>query len=508
MTSNLTKTTVEKNTEQFYTLKCGNGVEIVKDPVEAAVLACIAECKPENTRIGDYSWDTIGMSELFAKCYKDRLRYCDRAGFWYVYDGSRWKEDSGKNGVKISATVMQFIRLLGKYSYQFIGDNSKTAFIEKVSTFVRGQFRDRLIKDAAPQLNVEPQRFDSSAYLLNCTNGTYDLRTGEFRESRADDFITQKTNCIGSSTPLSFPRWERFINEVCENDKEKAAYLQRALGYSIFGKSNEECMFILYGKSTRNGKSTLLETLHYVLGDYADTAPVDLICKGGKLKSVENASPILAKLKGKRFVTMSEAEQNGKIDESVLKQYTGGEAITARPLYQKPFEFVPQFTLWLSCNDLPRVEDSSIFASERIRVIEFNRHFSNAEQNKNLKTEFRTPNAASAILQWLIAGYLEYKQNGLKEPASVKAATKRYEKDSNVILTFLDENYKPDSAGVVSTRELYNRYSNWCRVNGYTPASKNAFSRELSRCTEWNLTHTDTKPRGFRGLSPSRTIAI
>lgn len=508
MSIDLIQTAVKQDTEQFYTLKCGNGVEIVKDPVEAAVLACIAECKPENASIGGYSWDEIGMSALFAKCYIDRLRYCDRAGFWYVYNGVIWEADCNKKSVKAHAAVMQFISLLGKYSYQFIGDENKTTFIKKISTFVDRRFRSRLLDDAASQMGIEPEQFDSSPYLLNCTNGTYDLRTGEFRKAAAEDFVTQKTNCSGSILPLSFPRWAQFIGEVCENDTEKAAYLQRALGYSIFGESNEECMFILYGKSTRNGKSTLLETLHYVLGDYADIAPVDLICKGGKFKSAENASPVLAKLKGKRFVTMAESEQCGKIDESVLKQYTGGEAITARPLYQKPFEFIPQFTLWLSCNDLPRVEDSSIFASKRIRVIEFNRHFSNTEQDKNLKTEFRSPAAASAILQWLIAGYQEYKRIGLNEPTSVKTATKQYEKENDVISMFLTEKYKPDPAGFVPIGELYSQYTIWCRTNSYNAVTKKGFSIGLSRCTEWNLTRTEKHPRGFCGLRPLHMIEI
>lgn len=500
------QTIVERNTEQFYSLKVGNGIEIVKDPIEASVLSCIAECHPESASIGGFSSDEIGMSALFAKCYHDKMRYCDRAGRWYIYDGITWEQDSKKH-TKAHACVMQFIGLLGRYSYQFIGDDSKAAFIKKVSTFVDRRFRSRLLDDAASQMNIEPAQFDASPYLINCTNGVYDLKSNTFRNAAASDYITQKTNCVGSVLPLRFPRWEQFISEVTEGDSEKAAYLQRALGYSLFGEANEECMFILHGKTTRNGKSTLLDTLRNLLGDYADTAPVDLICKGRGTRSAENASPILAKLKGKRFVTMNESDQHGKIDEATLKQYTGGEAVTARGLFQEPFTFIPQFTLWLSCNDLPNVEDPSIFASKRVRVIEFNRHFSNNEQDKDLKTLFHTPEAASAILQWLIKGYQAYRREGLQEPASIKAATKQYEKDNDVVLLFLNDRYKHDPAGFVTTDELYRTYKNWCR-NSYEPMSKNKFSRELSSCTEWKLKKRDSNPRGYYGLSPLGIMSI
>ena len=138
-------------------------------------------------------------------------------------------------------------------------------------------------------------------------------------------------------------------------------------------------MFILHGKTTRNGKSTLLNTIETMLGDYAKVAPVGMICRGDRQKDAEAASPTLAGLKGKRFVTMSESNEYGKLDEEKIKQFTGGEEISARALYQSAITFKPQFTLWLSCNDLPMVTDKSLFASERIKVIEFNRHFSPAE---------------------------------------------------------------------------------------------------------------------------------
>jgi len=181
------------------------------------------------------------------------------------------------------------------------------------------------------------------------------------------------------------------------HEKDKADFLQRALGYSILGHSREECMFILHGSTTRNGKSTMLGTIHHLLGDYASVSPVSIICRADRSKNAEAASPVMASLKGKRFVTMAESSQYGRLDEDTIKQLTGGEEITARNLYEKPITFLPQFTLWLSCNDLPTVQDKSVFSSNRIKVVEFNRHFKADEIDESLKDLFREPDAMTGM---------------------------------------------------------------------------------------------------------------
>ena len=275
------------------------------------------------------------------------------------------------------------------------------------------RFRDRLMKDAASVLPIASAEFDATPYLINCKNGTFDLEKMEFREHDWKDFLTMQTNFNYTLQDARCRRWEKFVAEVTCNDEDKADYLQKALGYSMLGMANEECMFILHGKTTRNGKSTMLSAIHHLLGDYASVSPVSIICKAERSKNAEAANPMLASLKGKRFVTMAESNQYGKLDEETIKQLTGGEEIKARNLYETATTFLPQFTLWLSCNDLPTVSDKSLFASDRVRVIEFNRHFTEAEQDKNLKNEFQTQEAMQGIFAWLVAGYFKYKRFGL-----------------------------------------------------------------------------------------------
>ena len=327
-------------------------------------------------------------------------------------------------------------------------------------------------------------------YLINCLNGTYDLRDFSFREHSWDDFLTMQTAFSHTiSKTVKCKRWEKFIKEVTQNDEDKADFLQRALGYSMLGMSNEECMFILHGKTTRNGKSTLLNTIETMLGDYAKVAPVGMICRGDRQKDAEAASPTLAGLKGKRFVTMSESNEYGKLDEEKIKQLTGGEEISARALYQSAITFKPQFTLWLSCNDLPMVTDKSLFASERIKVVEFNRHFSPEEQDTHLKDELCEQSSMSGIFMWLVRGYIHYKERGLAMSGSLKSVVTKYERDNDLVLQFLENRCErvpeESSPTVIKAKDLYNAFKIWAKSEGAYILSARKFNSEMERHPEW-----------------------
>lgn len=430
-----------------------------------------------------YSWDEAGMADLFSECYNKDTRFCPEAKSWYTYDGGKWTKDVGS--LLVSAKIKEFVRLMALYCGEITDDDKRKEYMSFVSKMGDRRFRDRLMKDAADSMKIAAAMFDTHPYLVNCQNGTYDLESMTFREHKWDDFLTMQTNFEYSLQDVRCERWEQFIAEVTQNDKDKADYLQRTLGYSILGTGKEECMFILHGKTTRNGKSTLLDAIQHLLGDYSTVAPVELICKADRQRNAEAANPVLARLKGKRMVTMSESDTSGKLDEATIKQYTGGEDITARELYQEAITFKPQFTMWLSCNDLPAVKDKSLFASDRVRVIEFNRHFTDAEQDKGLKDFFESQDAMKGIFTWLVAGYFKYRRFGLRMSEPMKAVVKQYEKDNDLVLQFLEE--KGERNDDVSTRakNLYDTYKIWCKSNGYYVCSMKKFNAEVTAHPEW-----------------------
>ena len=393
--------------------------------------------KADETSSG-FEWSEMGMANLFGLLYSHEARYCPEHKSWYTYHEGAWRKDEG--AILVS---------------------------EKIKV-----------------------QFDSDPYLINCLNGTYDLRDFSFREHSWNDFLTMQTAFSHTiSKTVKCKRWEKFIKEVTQNDEDKADFLQRALGYSMLGMSNEECMFILHGKTTRNGKSTLLNTIETMLGDYAKVAPVGMICRGDRQKDAEAASPTLAGLKGKRFVTMSESNEYGKLDEEKIKQLTGGEEISARALYQSAITFKPQFTLWLSCNDLPMVTDKSLFASERIKVVEFNRHFSPEEQDTHLKDELCEQSSMSGIFMWLVRGYIHYKERGLAMSGSLKSVVTKYERDNDLVLQFLDNRCErvpeESSPTVIKAKDLYNAFKIWAKSEGAYILSARKFNSEMERHPEW-----------------------
>ena len=445
-----------------------------------------------------YSWDEAGMADLFSECYRNDTRYCTEAKSWYTYEGGRWQKDVGS--LLVSAKIKEFVRLMALYCGEIADEEKRKDYMGFISKMGDRRFRDRLMKDAADSMRIEATDFDRFPYLINCRNGTYDLEKMEFREHDWQDFLTMQTNFEYSLQEFRCQRWEDFIKEVTQNDYDKADYLQRALGYSILGTSKEECMFILHGKTTRNGKSTLLDAIQHLLGDYATVAPVELICKSDWQKNAEAPTSTLARLKGRRFVTMSESDTSGKLDEATIKQYTGGEEITARELYQASITFKPQFTMWLSCNDLPAVRDKSLFASDRVRVIEFNRHFTDSEQDKSLKDYFESPEAMKGIFTWLVAGYFKYIRFGLSMSDNMRMVVRQYEKDNDLVMQFLEEKCEL-AEGYIRAKSLYDTYKIWCKSNGYYVCSVKKFNAEVTAHPEWYAKKTLMKGvTVYRGL--------
>ena len=477
--------------EELFRLRDGR---VILDEDISEKMFTIKGMKPDerDPNSSGYEWNDYGMACLFAELYRNEARYCSEHKCWYTYHDGAWRRDEG--GILVGEKLKDFVRLMILYCGEIEDDDRRKVYTTFINKMGDQRMRARILKDACGEMRIEAAQFDADPYLINCTNGTYNLRTFEFYEHKASDFLTMQTNFRHTvDRSVKCERWEQFILEVCSGDKDKADYLQRALGYSLLGKNPEACMFILWGKTTRNGKSTLLGTIERMMGSYASVAPVGLICKDRSSGSggAEGATPFLAGLKGKRFVTMAESNEYGKLDEEKIKQYTGGEEISSRALYQAAVSWVPQFTLWLSCNDLPAVTDKSLFASERVRVIEFSRHFSQQEQDKSLAETFETDAARKGIFMWLIRGYIRYLDRGLTMPDKMRRVIRQYERDNDLVLQFLEAccehgDWNDDSIRVRTT-DLFAKYRQWCSTEFVKPMRRDKFFAEVERHMDWTM---------------------
>lgn len=472
---------------EYYQMANG---QVIEDEVMSEMMYRIMKLRPHTSFV--YSWDDIGMATLMSDLYQNNIRYCPQNDCWYIWDNCWTKQ--GENGA-ISDMLQTLLNLLVLYCREqaaLVGEDDEDAadIIEKYRKYISSirkftQMRN-IMEVLKTMVRMSLKDMDSNPYLLNTTTVAYDLKTGDVIPDITPYNVTKKTTC---SLPNAFTkpckRWAKFIDEITGGNKDKAKFLQRALGYSLLGVNREECMFIAYGARTRNGKGTLFSTINTVLGeDYADSAPPDLICenKSGRTTDFNAPQPALAKLVGTRLVRMSESSRDVRLDAASMKTMTGRDTLVTRGLFQNSFSFVPQFTLWLETNHLPAVTDDTVFSSNRIFVIEFNEQFTEGNQDKNLKELFAAPENRPTILKWLFDGCEDYIKNGLNPPECVLEATRNYRKLHDRIGNFLEERCEFGEDKKVIRGALYSAYSQWCVKpdNRYKPMGSTTFYNEIA----------------------------
>ena len=306
-------------------------------------------------------------------------------------------------------------------------DENKAAYLKHVTKWQSRNYRKTIIDDAASVLPVPMSAFDQKPDLFNCKNGTLDLATMEFHKHDPTDFLTVMSG-VKYDPKAKCTRWVQFIDEVTQGDKELAQYLQKAMGYGLCGHADEECLFILYGPTTRNGKSTAMEVYMKLVGGYGRTAEPETIAQRQHTNS-SAPSEDLARLAGARVVNISEPEKQLVLSAARVKTLTGNDIVTARYLHENSFEFKPQFKLFINTNHLPRVNDLTVFSSGRVKVIPFNRHFTEVEQDRGLKRKLTSERSLSGILNWCLEGLRLMRKEGMEAPPSVAAAIKQYHGD-------------------------------------------------------------------------------
>lgn len=424
-----------------------------------------------------YGMNDIGAGNLFADVYKNVSRFVPEANMWYVYDGRVWTPDVG------GAVVAQQAKDLTDYMLdcrKFIEDDStEEIWVKFVSGRMKRNARETMLKDAQTVYPVYIKDFDKDPYLFNCQNCTLNLRDFTLHSHRPDDYLSKISNVVFDKGARC-DRWKQFISEIMRGDIETAKFIQKALGYTLTGDTSEECFFILYGSTTRNGKGTTMETTLHILGDYGRTAQPETIAQK-QFASSGNPSEDIARLKGARFVNMSEPDKGLRLNSALVKQVTGGDSITARFLHQNSFEYRPEYKLFINTNHLPRVSDDSIFASGRVKLIPFERHFPENEQDKSLKTFFKQPENMSGIFNWFIEGLKLMRAEGIQQPQSVKDATDQYREDSDTVGLFVRECLIECKGMQTPLKDVHAEYSKWCEGNGYGALNSRNLGAELRR---------------------------
>ena len=417
-----------------------------------------------------------GSAELFSTVFKNVSRYNPTQKDWMFYNGVKWIADT--EGMKAKRNAKKLADAILSYAVNVSGldEKQRESYLKYASRLMNYRDRNTMVNDAKDLNFFENTELDKDDLILNLKNCVLDLSgdTPKILEHNADLLLSKC--CNASYDPnAACELWEKTINEIMEGSAEKIRYLQKILGLCLTGITAEEELYFFYGASTRNGKSTICETVLSILNDYGATiSPETLAVKANK--DSRTASPDIAKLAGIRLVIASEPPKKMIFDTSLVKTLTGRDRVTARFLHQNEFCFTPKFKLLINTNYLPTITDQTVFKSGRIRVVSFNKHFGEHEQNKNLKDELRKE--ANGILNWMISGLYLYRKEGLEPPAAVRDSTNEYEIDSDKIGRFISECLVKSDKNI-SAKDVYEKYSKWCSDSGLGVDGRNNFYIEL-----------------------------
>ncbi len=437
----------------------GGGRDLIRNAVE--------EAKPWTPGDNAKSWLLISnnhqhnqLAKRFIDEHGANLRYVAKWDSWLVWDGNRWKIDARSR--QVLGTARRFADSL----WSEVGVAAKHADrgeLPKIQTFVRRANDEHALRafinlaSADSRTLIDHERLNADPYLFNCTNGTYDLSSGEFHPHRRDDLITQVAN-VTYDAEACCPKWRKFIELIFEGDADQIRYVAQILGYSLTGDTGEHILPIGFGTGA-NGKSTLWNTIIDLAGDYGTLALESLL-----LGRREEHRTEVAHLYQKRIVAISEPERNAVLKESRVKELTGDAFITARRMREDPWTFRRTHTFWLSTNHLPRIGGTDDGIWRRVKVIPFPvdlRRVAGLRPIKDYHKELCKTEGAG-ILNWCIDGYRSYAAAGeFSEPAMVADFVREYRSNEDHIGKFISECCVLDIEAHAQAQTLFEAYREW-----------------------------------------------
>lgn len=425
------------------------------------------------------SGTNVDVANLVYQMYKyDFICASLRHHIWYQFKDHRWHEID--KGVSLRQNISirlanEYINLSSFYKTKMI--EAPKNQIEQIKQKVERcdillklvkttSFKDKVMIECE-ELFYDPKFFvklDSNRHLLGFENGVYDLNRLQFRDGLPDDYISYSTGIDYIDTKYNQKSIFQILEQILPGNDERNYVLKLASSF-LCGRTGDQKFHIWTG-SGANGKSTIVELLELIFGDYSSKLPITVMTQ--KRAGSSSANPEIAKTKGKRFVSFQEPEEGDKINVGYMKELSGGDKIMARALYKEPVEFKPQFKMILCCNNLPDIKSNDGGTWRRLRVVDFPSKFvDNPVESNEYKKD---PTIVEKLMSWkedfmaiLIDYYKKYKIEGLKEPDTVIKYTREYQMKSDILLEYIDENIEvsDDSKDVLTPVQIYHNCKDW-----------------------------------------------
>lgn len=436
--------------------------------------------------------------KLVAK-FGTHFRYCAQKGQFYTWLNGRWQLD--ENG-RVSRFAKKIARLMWKdvsRSSEIGVDPREMVKHAKHSESNAGISATLKLASTEPDVVVHAAEFDANPWLLNCLNGTIDLRTGELRPHDRKDLITKQCP-VNFDPSATCPMFDKFLVRIMDGNRTLIRYLARMFGYGLTGDIRDQELYVFYGGGA-NGKNVLVDTVTGMMGPYASAAPPGLLTA----KRHEGHPTEIADLCGRRLIVASETEEEDRLRIQFVKRLTGDATLKGRYMRQDYFEFPRTSKTILITNNKPYIPESGNAIWRRIRLLPFNVTIPPGEQDKLLGEKLKAE--WPGILNWLVQGCLDWREHGMEAPDEVLVATNTYRAEQDPIAEFLTDCCVRGGPTVrVARTDLFSSYLGWAMQAGEkNPLSRNAFYARIRGLTgvgddEWRQAGIVIPVRGFKGI--------
>lgn len=423
-----------------------------------------------------YTFDDMGNAERFVDLFGENVRYCYTEKKWYFYNSMRWSVDNLGVILRMADKCVEAMKAEAKLYLQAdeeSGGDMAKAFEKHMKSSRSNKSKKAMLNEIEHHLPILPIQMDRYKMALNTPSGIINLKNGDVKAHNPEYYFTKITS-VDCADAADCPRWLAFLDDIFAGDKDLIRYIQKAVGYSLTGSTAEQCAFFLYGTG-RNGKSTFIDVIRDVFGDYAaNIQPETIMVKSSQSNAINSD---IARLKGARLVTSVEPNEGVRLNEGLLKQLTGDDTVTARKLYSEEFEFKPEFKLWMATNHKPIIRGTDTGIWRRIHMIPFNVQIPEDKVDKNLTHKLKAE--MTGIFKWCIDGCLMWQREGLQMPAAVLKSVREYRREMDVISAFIED--KCTLEGTVQASTLYAAYVSWADSNNEYCMSNTKFSTEIAK---------------------------
>jgi putative DNA primase/helicase len=410
----------------------------------------------------------VGNAQRLVARHGADMRYVVEAKQFIIWRNGRWEWDDDGEAMRRA-----------KDAARSIDDEVRAAPDERRPALrawaTKSEGHDRLrsmiaLAQSEHGVPIHVSELDRDPFLLGVRNGVVNLRSGGLRVPRREDLIT-KLAPVEYHPDATCPTFDCFLERILPSASVRA-FVQRLAGYMLTGDISEQCFVTAYGTGA-NGKSTFVEAMHAMLGDYAMKTEMATLLH----KDQDNVRNDLARLRGARLVSSVEIARSRRLNEQLIKELTGGDRITARFLFKEFFEFTPEFKLFIAVNHKPEVHGTDEAIWRRVMLVPFEQYIPPDERDKQLLHKLRTE--MPGVLNWALAGCMEWQRGGLQPPEEVIAATQEYREEQDLLSNFLVSWTVIDAKAKASAGELHRAYVLWCRDNGEQAVKQKTFGMTL-----------------------------